>query len=303
MQVAWGNGIRPDVWEPFRQRFNIPVIHELYAATDGMGPTFNYNRGEFTRHAIGVRGILWHLLRGPNEKLVQVDIDTDDIIRDPKTGKPILCKVGEAGEVIHRIDAENPKAAFAGYYNNESASNKRMIKDVFQKGDLWFRSGDTMRYDSEGRVYFVDRLGDTFRWKSENVATNEVADILGTFPGIDECAVYGVLVPHADGRAGCATIVLGAGKTEETFDFKELGRFAIASMPRYAVPIFLRLTPEIAYTGTMKIQKGALRKEGCDVEQVEKKGDKLYWMPPGRDEYVPFKKADYEQVLSGKAKL
>ncbi|KAH8819134.1 fatty acid transporter protein [Xylogone sp. PMI_703] len=292
LQLAWGNGIRPDVWEPFRQRFNIPVIHELYAATDGMGPSFNYNRGDFGKHAIGIRGLGWYLLRGPYEKLVKVDVDTDEIIRDPRTGKPIVCKVGEPGEAIHKImDPTNPKAAFAGYFGNETAGNKRMIKDVFQKGDLWFRSGDMMRCDSDGRVYFVDRLGDTFRWKSENVATNEVADLLGTFPGIAECAVYGVLVPHADGRAGCAAIVLSEGKNEENFDFKGLGKFAVASLPRYAVPIFLRLTPQISYTGTMKMQKGGLKKEGFDVEQVEKKGDKLYWMPPGSDEYVSFKKA------------
>ncbi|RFU27360.1 hypothetical protein B7463_g8986, partial [Scytalidium lignicola] len=303
VRMAWGNGIRPDVWEPFRQRFNIPVIHELYAATDGMGPMFNFNRGDFSKHAIGIRGLLWHMVQGPNEKIVRIDIDTEEILRDPRTGRVIICKAGEPGEAIHKIDPVNPKAAFAGYFDNEGASNKRFIKDVFKKGDLWFRSGDMMRYDPSGLVYFVDRLGDTFRWKSENVATNEVADLLGTFPGINECAVYGVLVPHADGRAGCAAIVLGEDKTEGTFDFKGLGKFAVAQLPRYAVPIFIRLTPQISYTGTMKMQKGTLRKEGCDVELVEKTGDKLYWIPPGSDEYVPFKKTDYEQIQAEKSRL
>lgn len=168
LQMAWGNGMRPDVWEVFRQRFNIPVIHELYAATDGMGATFNYNAGEFSRNAIGVRGLVWHRRNEGREIRARINPDTEEIERDA-SGYVIRAGVNEPGEVLHRVDPAMRQAAFLGYFKNEQASEKRWMYDVFEKGDLWFRSGDVMREDADGRVYFVDRLGDTFRWKSENV--------------------------------------------------------------------------------------------------------------------------------------
>ena len=168
LQVAFGNGMRPDVWEVFRQRFHIPIIHELYAATDGMGASFVPNRGSFSRNTVGVRGLIWHLRNQGAEVRVRIDVVTQEILRD-KNGFAIKCKAGEPGEVLHRMiqTPEAQRAAFAGYYKNSEASAKRKIRDVFQKGDLWFRSGDMMMQDKDGRVYFVDRLGDTFRWHSE----------------------------------------------------------------------------------------------------------------------------------------
>jgi acyl-CoA synthetase (AMP-forming)/AMP-acid ligase II len=301
VKMAWGNGMRPDVWEAFRERFNIPTIHELYAASDGMGATFNANRGEFSAHAIGVRGLLWNVLAGSREKIVEIDIDTQEIIRYGRFARE--CKTGEPGEVIHWIDSSNPRAQFEGYFKNEVATEKRFIRDVFKKGDMWFRSGDMMRQDAEGRVYFVDRLGDTFRWKSENVSTNEVSDLLGKFPLIAECNVYGVLVPHADGRAGCAAIVLAERVTESEFDLKALADHALRVLPRYAVPIFLRITPALGYTSTMKMQKGKLRQEGCDVAQVERAGDRMYWLPPHGVSYVPFTAEDYQRLEDGEVRL
>ncbi|KAJ0415705.1 hypothetical protein BJY00DRAFT_317637 [Aspergillus carlsbadensis] len=311
VQMAWGNGMRPDVWEAFRERFGIPTIHELYAASDGMGATFNANRGEFGAHAIGVRGLLWNVLAGSRERIVEIDIDTQEILRFPTGGSGSggnggfarVCKPGEPGEVIHWIDPENPRAQFEGYFKNDTATEKRFIRDVFKKGDMWFRSGDMMRQDREGRVYFVDRLGDTFRWKSENVSTNEVSDLLGKFPSIAECNVYGVLVPHADGRAGCAAIVLADGVVESAFDFKALADHALRVLPRYAVPIFLRVTPALGYTSTMKMQKGKLRLEGCDVALVERAGDKMYWLPPHGVCYVPFTAGDYQKLQGGEVRL
>ncbi|KAJ5814797.1 fatty acid transporter protein [Penicillium riverlandense] len=305
LKMAWGNGMRPDVWEPFRQRFGIPIIHELYAATDGMGSMFNLNKGEFSRHAIGVRGLLWNMINGPREKIVRIDVDTQEILRDPKTGFATECPRGEAGETIHWIDPAAPlaKVHFQGYYKNEEATRKRFIRDVFQKDDMWFRSGDMMRQEETGCVYFADRLGDTFRWKSENVSTNEVSDLLGQFPGIAECNVYGVLVPNADGRAGCAAIVLSEGLSEDKFDFKGLAEHALALMPRYAAPVFLRLTSALGYTSTMKLQKGKLRQEGCDIEKAEASGDKLYWLPPNKANYVPFTREEYIKIQNGQIQL
>lgn len=132
---AWGNGMRPDVWEEFRNRFGIPVIHELYAATDGAGATFNENFGDFTKFAIGKRGPIWRLMKGKNEVIVKSDPDTGEVIRDTN-GFAVRCGVDEPGQVIHRLDPNNPGALISPYFGNEAATSKRRIKDVFKKGDL-----------------------------------------------------------------------------------------------------------------------------------------------------------------------
>lgn len=134
VQVAWGNGMRPDVWEPFRERFNIPIINELYAATDGLGATFNRNAGPFTAHAIGLRGLIWNWKFSNEEVRVKMDVDSEDIMRD-KNGFAIRCGTNEPGQVLHRLTPES-LAGVPGYYNNESATEKRRITDVFQKGDM-----------------------------------------------------------------------------------------------------------------------------------------------------------------------
>lgn len=304
LDEAWGNGMRPDVWETFRQRFNIPVIHELYAATDGMGATFNYNRGEFSRNAIGIRGLVWHSRNGENEVRAKIDPDSEDIVRG-SDGFVIRAQVDEPGEVLHRVDPSVRMAAFRGYFKNEEASEKRWMYNVFEPNDLWFRSGDVMRVDADGRVFFVDRLGDTFRWRSENVSTNEVADVMGTFHQIAETNVYGVAVPHADGRCGAAILVLQPPTTVETLDLKALAEHVTSQLPRYAVPIFLRVAPELSYTGTFKIQKGQAKREGADLDKIEASGskDSIFWLPPGATSYVPYRREDWEALKSGKVKL
>ncbi|OAG41784.1 hypothetical protein AYO21_04019 [Fonsecaea monophora] len=303
---AWGNGMRPDVWEPFRQRFGIETINELYASTDSLGLSFNANRGEFGRNAVGIRGLCWRWMNNDAEKRVKIDVTTEEILRDKK-GFAIECKTGEAGEAIYRLDPANPGAAFPGYYKNSQATEKKKIKDVFKRGDLWLRSGDLMRQDSEGRLYFVDRLGDTFRWKSENVSTNEVGDVLGAFDQVAEISVYGIQVPNADGRAGCAAILPAAGVSVSSFDFAGLTKHAISALPRYAVPLFLRFVPQLDYTGTMKIQKGRLRAEGVDPDKVSHldchSADVIYWLPPGATQYVPFTQENWSSLKAGRVRL
>jgi acyl-CoA synthetase (AMP-forming)/AMP-acid ligase II len=159
-----------------------------------------------------------------------------------------------------------------------------------------------MRQDADGRVFFVDRLGDTFRWKSENVSTNEVADMIGKFPQISEINVYGVLVPGHDGRAGAASIVMADGVTESIFDFAALAKHARALLPGYAVPLFLRVTPALEYTGTLKTQKVRLKKEGVDPDKVTGE-DRLYWLPPGSDRYLPFGRKDWQRILDKSVRL
>lgn len=148
-------------------------------------------------------------------------------------------------------------------------------------------------------------VGDTFRWKSENVSTNEVGDVLGTFEEIAEANVYGVAVPNSDGRCGCATIVLKEGITPESLDVAGLGKFVLEKLPRYAVPYFLRVTPQLSYTGTFKVQKGQAKREGVDLDLIEKSGskDKVFWLPPDSTSYLPYSRSDWDALKSGKVKL
>ncbi|KAI0848486.1 fatty acid transporter [Daldinia vernicosa] len=315
VRVAWGNGLRPDIWETFRERFGIEVIQEFYASTDGVGMLSNSSRNDYSRGAIAIRGPLWHLINGGSEARVRIDPDTQDIVRDAE-GFAIRCKTNEPGETIYRIDPV--KTATPVYHGNPQAGQKRLVTDVFSKGDLWFRTGDAMRMDAEGRLFFVDRLGDTFRWHSENVSTAEVGDVVGAFPQIAEASVYGVLVPNADGRAGCAAVVATEGtsiKAEDIasgkgLDLKGLAEHCLANLPRYAVPIFLRVVKQLEYTGTMKVQKGRLRSEGIDPEAIEKaakengeEADAIYWLPPGEKAYVPFRGKDLQELKGGKVQL
>jgi acyl-CoA synthetase (AMP-forming)/AMP-acid ligase II len=303
VKMAWGNGMRPDVWEVFRERFNIPVINELYAATDGMGKSFNFNKGPFGANAIGKRGLLWSFWNEDAEIRVKIDVVTEEMYRDPVTGFAQKCKLGEPGEVLHRLDPAAPNAAFQGYYKNPGAGDKRMIRDVFKKGDLYFRSGDMQRQDADGCVYFVDRLGDTFRWKSENVSTNEVSDVVGKHPQIAETNVYGVSVPHSDGRAGCAAVVLADGVTVENVDWKGLAEYLTGTLPRYAVPIFIRVLKSLEYTGTMKLLKGRYKEEGVDPEKIQKTGDVVFWLPMGGKEYARFEKKEWDSLWAKRLRL
>ncbi|KAI1463613.1 fatty acid transporter [Daldinia caldariorum] len=315
VRVAWGNGLRPDIWEAFRARFGIDAIYEFYASTDGVGFLMNASRNEYSRGAIAIRGPLWHLVNGAGDTRVRIDPDTQDIARGGD-GFAIRCKTDEAGEAICRVDPQ--KTATPVYHGNPEAGQKRLARDVFKKGDVWFRTGDAMRLDAEGRLFFVDRLGDTFRWRSENVSTTEVGDVVGAFAQIAEANVYGVLVPNADGRAGCAAVVAAEGTSigaediasGKGLDLKGLAEHCLANLPRYAVPIFLRVVKQLEYTATMKLQKGPLRSEGIDLDVIEeaakengKEPDTIYWLPPGQKTYVPFTRKDLQNLKGGKVQL
>lgn len=203
------------------------------------------------------------------------------------------------------MNPADPDTGTPKYFNNKSATEKRRVSDVFSKGDLWFRSGDLFKLDSEGRLFFVDRLGDTYRWHSENVSTNEVSDVVGKFPQVAETNVYGVLVPNAEGRAGCAALVLTDETVKENnMDFAALAAHCLASLPRYAVPLFLRVTRSLEYTGTHKLQKQKLRSEGIELATIEASSDdKMYWLPPGSETYVPFAQKDLDDIKAGRVRL
>jgi fatty-acyl-CoA synthase len=254
LRLACGNGLSADVWETFQARFHIPRILEFYAATEGNFSLYNAEGKPgaigrippFLRHRFGV--VL--IRRGADGEPLR---NADGFCEKVETG--------EAGEAIGRI--AGGAARFEGY-SDKAATAKKILRDVFNQGDAYVRTGDLMRQDAQGFFYFVDRLGDTFRWKGENVATTEVATALTAYPGVAAANVYGVAVPGTDGKAGMAAL-----ETSATFDIDGLRTYLKTRLPDYARPIFVRLVDTLAATETFKQKKGELATEGFDPERVQ----------------------------------
>ncbi|KAJ9661104.1 long-chain fatty acid transporter fat1 [Coniosporium apollinis] len=306
VRFAFGNGMRPDVWERFQRRFGIDTVAEFYAATEGPGGLFNKSRNAFSRGAVGRNGTIMYPWFALQMVIARLDFETNKLLRDEKTGLCIPAAWDEPGELLFRLDAKDVESKFQGYFRNRDASSSKIVRDVRRKGDAYFSSGDVMRWDREGRWWFCDRIGDTYRWKSENVSTAEVGECLGRHEAVSEANVYGVLVPGHDGRAGCAATLLNGAEEEKSLELSEkvlrsLAEHAMSTLPRYAVPIFLRVTRQMEMTGTNKQQKHILREQGCDPEKVEQVGDKLYWLKGGT--YVPFGKKDWDEITAGRVKL
>ncbi|KAI1499033.1 AMP-binding enzyme [Biscogniauxia marginata] len=298
VRLAFGNGLRPDVWEKFRDRFGIEAIAEFYGATEGFLATWNYTRNDFSSGAIGRNGWVYSLLMKLKLAIVARDPETDAPARDPKTGLCRQVKRGEVGELLFVLPKDTERS-FQGYFNNPKATDSKIIHDVFKKGDGYFRSGDLVSWDKEGRMYFHDRIGDTFRWKSENVATTEVSEMIGSHAAVQEANVYGVQLPNHDGRAGCVAIVLN--QKPDAALLQSLAEHASKRLPKYAVPIFLRVGNGLAAatTGTNKQQKHELRVQGVDPSKVQ--DDELYWLKNGT--YIEFRKADWDRLNAGQVKL
>jgi fatty-acyl-CoA synthase len=289
LRLALGNGLRGDIWTSFQSRFHLPRIIEFYAATEGNFSLYNV---EGEPGAIGrVPGFL--ASRFPLA-LVAFDQETGTPARG-EDGRCIRCSADEAGEAIAKVDlAGGSVAAFDGYVNRED-SEKKILRDVFEPGDAWMRSGDLMRKYARGFYYFVDRIGDSFRWKGENVSSLEVAHYLGEFPGVIDAAVYGVAVPGHDGRAGMAALAV-----EARFDLAALKLHLEASLPAYARPLFLRLVRRIETTATFKHKARVLAAEGFDPGRI---GDPLYCAAPGGRAYVRLDKGLYDRICSGDIRL
>ncbi|KAH0550996.1 hypothetical protein GP486_007642 [Trichoglossum hirsutum] len=307
VRIAFGNGLRPDVWDRFKERFGIRTIAEFYASTEGTSGTWNYSSNDFSSGAIGRNGmIVQAILLTRMLAIVAVDWSTEQPLRDPKTG---LCKRVEwdqPGELMYRLDEKNIKRSFQGYLNNDDATEGKIMRNVFRKGDAYFRTGDVVRLDKEGRLYFNDRIGDTFRWKSENVSTSEVSQALGLHPSIIEANVYGITIPQHDGRAGCAAIILSQPPTPSLL--ASIADYAFANLPRFAVPLFLRVATEgtMPLTGTNKQQKAALREQGVDPAKCT---EKVFWLKEGGEgkvktmTYIPFDRRDWEEMKGGRVRL
>jgi fatty-acyl-CoA synthase len=247
LRLACGNGMQAGVWRTLQERFVIPHVLEFYAATEGSLSLYN------CEGKVGAIGrVPPFLAQHFAVAVIRCDPETRTLLRDDK-GFCIRCANDEPGEAISKMVSSRQ---FDGY-TDPNASEQKILRDVFVAGDVWFRSGDLMRKDAAGYYYFVDRLGDTYRWKGENVSTSEVATVLCNARGVIDAAVYGVIVPGNEGRAGMATI-----STSDQFSFATLTVHLKANLPAYAHPLFIRVRPTLDVTGTFKLTKTELAREG-----------------------------------------
>ncbi len=275
VKVAVGNGLRPDIWIPFQERFGVPVCREFYGATEGNAPVMNFE---------GRPGMVGRRRRG--QVLVRCDQATGDMIRNAD-GFCDEIGPGEIGLMLGKISAV---MKFDGYVDKK-ASSKKIVRNIFKPGDQYFNTGDLIQLHDNGWLSFADRIGDTFRWKGENVSTNEVAEILNGCDGVLEANVYGVKVPHTDGRAGMVAL-----STDRDFDLEAFASYVLAELPKYQRPYFVRMldSDEMRTTTTLKHQKVDYRREGFDPEAID---DPLYFL--AEDKYVPIDTALYGKIDAG----
>ncbi|KAJ8343979.1 hypothetical protein SKAU_G00313080 [Synaphobranchus kaupii] len=283
VRVAFGNGVRTEVWREFLNRFGNIQIREFYGATEGNVAFVNYT-GKIG--AVG-RVNYFHRKLFPYA-LIQYDTESEEPVRDHR-GLCIEAAKGETGLLVSRITKIAP---FVGYARNDQQTEKKRLRDVFQKGDLYFNSGDLLRIDHQNFIYFQDRVGDTFRWKGENVATTEVSDVLAMADCIQEANMYGVKVPGHEGRIGMAAITLKSGA-----EFDTIGVFSQVSsyLPAYAWPRFLRIQDSLEVTGTFKQMKVKLVEEGFSPDAVP---DPLYFLDDKEKRYVPMTQEIYNSIES-----
>ena len=290
LRICCGNGLRADVWEKFQERFAIPRVLEFYAATEGNVSLYNVEG-----HVGAIGRFPPFLAHRFPLALVKGDALSGEPARDGN-GFCIRCATGEVGEALGRIrgDASSSGGEFEGYTSVRD-SEQKVLRDVFERGDAWYRTGDLMRMDASGFFYFVDRIGDTFRWKGENVSTTEVAAVITAFPGILEANVYGVRVPGTEGAAGMAAIV-----SDGALDLAALRKHLARSLPPYARPLFLCITDRIEATATFKHTKNDLKRQGYDPAATS---DAIFFDDPARQAFVQLDRARYQQIQAGKARL
>ena len=282
---VFGNGLRPDIWMDFKERFGISRVCEFYGSSEG---NIGFVNGLNKDRTMGICGA--------NILLVEYDIDADKMVCD-EHGKVVEVAVGEPGLLLGEID---DRYKFDGY-TNDSASESKILRDLVKPGDAWFNTGDLICQVDVGfsmglaHYQFVDRVGDTFRWRSENVSTNEVGEIINANRQVEMANVYGVDIPAADGKAGMVSLVL---KDQETFDSEEFSAYVTSNLPIYAQPVFVRIQREVATTGTFKLVKGDLRKQAYHMDRVS---DQLYYLPPREQRYRVFDQGVYQSVIDGTA--
>ncbi|TKA57906.1 hypothetical protein B0A49_11533 [Cryomyces minteri] len=269
--VANGNGLRPDIWQKFKDRFGIPEIREFYRSTEGLGKFDNFGAGAQSAGKLAFAGPIrrWY----ENDTFViKIDPETEEPYRDPKTGFCVKSGLGEAGEVIGRVKNRD---LLTEYLGNLSATEKKLITDVFVRGDQFQRMGDLVLQDRDGWVHFHDRIGDTFRWKGENVSAGEVRDHIAVLPDVEDAVVYGVKLQAYDGKAGAAAITL-LNHDDVRFMKGLCASLRKTGLPLYAIPRLVRITKEISTGVTFKQAKGDfLRKTWTEGDGGDR--DVLYW--------------------------
>ncbi|KAM9307457.1 long-chain fatty acid transport protein 6 [Pholidichthys leucotaenia] len=288
VRLAAGSGLRSDVWKVFMNRFGIVNIREGYGLTEATVGFLNYTDEV---GPIG-RGSYFNKLSMPFE-LLRFDPQTCEPVRTD-SGRCIKTQAGEAGILVTPATVLNQ---FLGYAGNEVQSEKKLLRDVFTEGDVYFNTGDLLLQDHRDFLYFRDRIGDTFRWKGENVSTTEVSELLGLLDFIQEANVYGVAIPGYEGRAGIAAIVL---KPDHKLNGEKLYRHLVQTLPPYAWPWFLRLQTRLDVTETFKLRKVKLVHEGFNPHVTS---DPLYFLDVSRKDYIVLTAALYDDILSGKVRL
>jgi fatty-acyl-CoA synthase len=289
LRIACGNGLRPEVWEVFQARFKIPRILEYYASTEG---NFSLYNCEGSPGAIG--RIPPYLAARIPVSLLRFDFDRGEPLRNEQ-GFCEACRSDEIGEAVGLIPDEQQRGGRFEGYLDAAASERKILRDVFKPGDRWFRTGDLMRRDARGFFYFEDRVGDTYRWKGENVSTAEVLSAVASAPGVVEAVVFGVRIPGAEGRAGMAALVVAA-----SFDVQALRAHLLSRLPKYARPLFLRLVESVEKTGTFKPKTRELITAGFDPSVIH---DPLYFDDPRHGAFVALDLALHQELTSGRIPL
>ncbi|KAK2624606.1 hypothetical protein QTJ16_005799 [Diplocarpon rosae] len=293
--VATGNGLRSEIWENFKDRFGVPEIREFYRATEGLAKFDNIDSGAWGAGKVGFAGPLRRYLE-TDTIILKVDPETEQPYRDLKTGLCVRAKIGEAGEVVGRV---KNRAFLAEYLNNPSATNEKLIHDVVKKGDSWQKMGDLLIHEETGWVRFHDRMGDTFRWKGENVSAGEVRDHIAQLDGVLDAVVYGVKLAGYDGTAGAAAITIKSG-AHQLFMKTLYAGLKKTGLPAYAMPRLVRITQEIEANATFKKAKNELIKKSWNVADPGNQ-DTLYWLDG--QEYKPLDAMSWGSIESGRAKL
>jgi len=284
-----GNGLRPDIWMDFKERFGISHIGEFYGASEGNSGFANI----FNKDCTVGTGVV-------PMALIQYDVANDEIVRDD-SGFCIPVEPNSPGLLVIKV---TEKTTFEGYTNKE-ATDKKILSNVLESGDSYFNSGDLLKEVPVGFSFglkhyqFVDRVGDTFRWKGENVSTNEVGEVINQYPDVHISNVYGVDVPNTDGRAGMAALILNKKiDSADDLDLTRLSEHISANLPPYANPVFIRLLDEQPTTATMKLQKNDLREQAYHLDKTP---DIILVLKPKESTYQLLDQAFYDKILAGEA--
>ncbi|MHA2051582.1 MAG: AMP-binding protein [Promethearchaeota archaeon] len=274
-----GLGLRKDIWDEFQSRFHIERIFEFYGSTDGPGGFLNLE---------GRPGMIGRISEPESVAIVKINEDTGEYYKD-ENGFHIQCKPGETGMLLFAL---TNNSVYLGYKDKDQ-TEERLMRNVLQENDVYFNTGDLITFHDDYWISFADRSGDTFRWKGENVSTLEIENIINSFLDIDMSSVFGVEIPRHDGKAGMAAIKL---KSSVNFNPEEFAKFVIENLPKYSIPMFLRVQTELEVTGTHKLRKTNLKRQGYNINEIK---DPVYLWDSSTQSYKLLDVDDYSKIMSG----